>query len=258
MASQIREFVMFLFADSCSLICLSIKRPRIQKINPINPFFLGISICGWFLSDDILARMTIKAIIFDLGGVLLRTTDFSRRELLAARLGMTHPELEELIFWGESGSKAQRGEISVKQHLEYVRSVLNLSQEKFKEVIDTFFADDALDYDLVDYIRSLHCTYKTALLSNAANDLRKQIAEKWHFEDAFDTMVISGEVGMVKPDPQIYRLTLDRLRVQAGEVVFVDDVQPNVDAAVRVGMQGIRFRDAMQVRQDLAALLVEH
>jgi epoxide hydrolase-like predicted phosphatase len=199
--------------------------------------------------------MTIKAIIFDLGGVLLRTTDFSQRELLAARLGMTRPELEELIFWGESGSKAQRGEISVKQHLEYVRSVLKLSQEKFKEVIDIFFAEDALDNDLVDYIRSLHRTYKTGLLSNAANDLRKQIAEKWHFEDAFDTLVISGEVGMVKPEPQIYRLALERLGVEASEAVFVDDVQPNVEAAIRVGMQGIHFRDAPQVQQDLVALL---
>ncbi|PWB53588.1 MAG: hypothetical protein C3F13_09270 [Anaerolineales bacterium] len=201
--------------------------------------------------------MPIKAIIFDLGGVLLRTTDFAQREHLAARLGMSRSELEELIFWGESGSKAQRGEISIKQHLEYVRSVLNLSPEKFNEAIDIFFAEDALDNDLVDYIRDLHRGFKTALLSNAANDLRKQIVKTWHIEDAFDTMVISGEVGMVKPDAQIYQLVLDRLGVKASEAVFVDDAQTNIDAAIQVGLCGIRFRDARQVQQDLATLLVE-
>jgi FMN phosphatase YigB (HAD superfamily) len=63
-------------------------------------------------SSDILIRMTIKAIIFDLGGVLLRTEDFTPRERLAEHLGMDRNELEELIFGGDSGSQAQRGEIT--------------------------------------------------------------------------------------------------------------------------------------------------
>ena len=73
--------------------------------------------------------MTIKAIIFDLGGVLLRTTDFTPREKLAARLGMNRNELEKLIFGGESGDLAQRGDITVQQHWANLAIQMNYSQE---------------------------------------------------------------------------------------------------------------------------------
>ncbi len=83
--------------------------------------------------------MEIKAIIFDLGGVLLRTEDFTPRELLAERLGMDRHELEELIFGGDSGKKAQRGEISVEQHWENVRYQLGFSPDELIAMLDDFF-----------------------------------------------------------------------------------------------------------------------
>ncbi len=199
--------------------------------------------------------MAIKAVIFDLGGVLLRTQDFTPRELLAERMGMDRHELEELIFGDDSGTRAQRGEISVEQHWENVRYQLGFSPDELKAMLDEFFYTDKLDEGLVDYVRMLHQTYKTALLSNAASDLRQRIAEKWHFEDAFDAMIISAEVGVAKPDPKIFNLALEQLGVPAGETIFVDDFQWNVEAAKEVGMYGIRFVSPQQVREDLGRLL---
>lgn len=199
--------------------------------------------------------MTIKAIIFDLGGVLLRTADFTPREHLAERLGMDRHELEQLIFGGDSGDRAQRGEISTEQHWENVRYQLGYTREDLHAMLDEFFYTDRLDDELVNYVRMLHRTYKTALLSNSTNDLRKRIADQWHFEDAFDTMVISAEVGLAKPDPRIFRLAVERLGVQAHEAVFVDDFQKNVEAAMGVGMHGIRFQSDQQVRDELTRLL---
>jgi epoxide hydrolase-like predicted phosphatase len=199
--------------------------------------------------------MTIRAIIFDLGGVLLRTADFSPREQLASSIGIDCDELEELVFGGESGVRAQKGEISVEEHLEYVRNKLGSSQEDFKEVLDIFFAEDVLDFDLVNYVRNLHIMYNTALLSNSTSDLRERIAKKWHFEDAFDSMIISGEVGVSKPDPRIFRLALDKLGVNADEAIFVDDVADNVDAAKAAGMNAIQFKTPAQVRREIEQFL---
>ena len=89
--------------------------------------------------------MTIKAIIFDLGGVLLRTADFSPRDRLAARLGMNRHELEEFIFGGESGDRAQRGEITVREHWDVLRKRINYSPEEFQALLDQFFDRDELD-----------------------------------------------------------------------------------------------------------------
>jgi epoxide hydrolase-like predicted phosphatase len=203
----------------------------------------------------ILARVMIKAIIFDLGGVLLRTEDFTPRERLAERLGMDRHELEELIFGGDSGDKAQRGEISTEQHWQNVSYLLGYDRHKLKSMLDEFFYTDQLDAELVEYIRILHRSYKTALLSNATDDLRQRIEEQWHFEDAFDVIVISAEVGVAKPDPRIFRLALEQLEVQASEAIFVDDFQRNVNSARETGMSAVRFLNPQQLREELSQLL---
>lgn len=210
---------------------------------------------AWPGASDILVRVTIQAIIFDLGGVLLRTADFNSREHLASSLNMDRPELEEFIFGGDSGDRAQRGEISVQQHFENLRYQIGYTAAEFQKLLDVFFSQDKLDDALVEYVRQLHKQYKTALLSNAWDDLRQVIAEKWHFEDAFDTMIISGEVGMAKPDSRIFKLALEKLSVSAEEAIFVDDFQRNVDAAQAIGLHAIRFKTVQQTQADINLLL---
>ena len=190
--------------------------------------------------------MTIKAIIFDLGGVLLRTADFSARDQLAARLGMNRYALEELIFGGESGEKAQRGEITIQEHWETLRHALHYSPSQFKVLLDEFFARDEIDSDLVETIRRLHHTYKIALLSNAWDDLRQTLQERWNIDGLFDELIISAEVKMVKPDPRIYHLAVEKLGVLPAEVVFIDDMAVNVEAARKEGLHAIWFQDTQQ------------
>jgi epoxide hydrolase-like predicted phosphatase len=202
--------------------------------------------------------MTIRAIIFDLGGVLLRTSDFEPRERLAAGLHMNRCQLEQFIFGGVSGDQAQRGEITVQQHWENLRQQINYSPEDFEALVKDFFAYDEIDESLIDYVRELHKMYKTALLSNAWDDLRQVITENWHFEDAFDTMIISAEVRVAKPDPRIFQLALDRLDVKAEEAIFVDDMKRNVDGAQLAGLHALLFQTSQQLRNDLELVLKNH
>jgi epoxide hydrolase-like predicted phosphatase len=197
----------------------------------------------------------IKAVIFDLGGVLLRTTDLKPREQLAARLGMSRAELEQNIFGGHSGDMAQKGEITAQQHWSNLAEQMRLSEKDIKKMVEEFFAYDEIDFDLIDWIHRLQPSYKTGLLSNAFDDLRQIISERWHFENAFDDMVISAEVGLVKPDSRIYHLALEGLGVKAEQAVFVDDMQSNIEGARRVGMMGIRFHNPEQVKDELLKLL---
>jgi epoxide hydrolase-like predicted phosphatase len=120
-----------------------------------------------------------------------------------------------------------------------------------------FWGGDALDSHLVDYIRSLRPRLKTGLLSNAWDNLRRVVSDTWEIADAFDDIVISAEVGISKPDPRIYELAVLRLGVLPREAVFVDDFPHNIEAAQRVGLKGILFRNSDQVRQDLEGLLNE-
>jgi len=197
----------------------------------------------------------IRAVIFDLGGVLVRTEQRAPRQQLAARLGMTYEQLSSLVFDSPSARLAMQGKITPEAHWEAVRAALALSPLEFLVVRNDFWAGDVLDSGLVDTLRALRPRYKTALLSNAWGDLRAVLVSEWKIADVFDELVISAEVGLLKPDPRIYRLALERLGVAPQEAVFVDDFTENVAGARAVGMQAIHFRDAQQARADLEAVL---
>jgi len=199
--------------------------------------------------------MRIRAVIFDFGGVIARTLDFTSRDGLANRLGMTRLEIEKLVFLGESGFNAQQGVISVDQHWINLQKMLKLSPEEIVSFQKEFWDGDSIDTDLVNYIRSLKNRYRTGLLSNAFSDLRKRLVESWKIADAFDEIIISSEIGVTKPDPRIYHIALERFGVTPDEAVFVDDFLHNVEGARSVGMYAIQFRNPDQIRAELEQLL---
>jgi glucose-1-phosphatase len=199
--------------------------------------------------------MTIRAVIFDLGGVLLRTEDREPRNNLASRLNMTYEELEDLVFNSESARKAMRGVITSLEHWENIRLKLGLTPSEFALAPKEFWAGDKLDTELVDYLRSLRPEYKTALLSNAWDDLRVALQDHLQILDAFDETIISAEVGFTKPEAQIYQITLDRLGVSPQDAVFVDDFVENVEAARQLGLHTVHFKQHAQVVAEINKIL---
>lgn len=197
----------------------------------------------------------IRAVIWDLGGVLVRTEDSTYRQKLAERVGKSSRELEDLVFGLEAGRRAQLGEVSYADHWEYLRQFLNYTPEEIETFRLDFFRGDRLDQDLIDYIRRLRRRYKTGLLSNALSDLRHLVTEVWNFADAFDEMIISAEAGLMKPDPRIYHLALSKLGAAPQEAVFIDDFAHNVEGARAVQMHAIHFKNPTQARAELEALL---
>jgi len=114
-----------------------------------------------------------------------------------------------------------------------------------------------VDTVLLDFLRSLRPDRKVGLISNAWSGLRKVVTTN-QFADVFDEMVISAEVGLVKPDPRIYQLALERLGVHPKESVFLDDVLVNVEAARSVGMSAIQFTQPEKTLEELKQLLCNH
>lgn len=201
--------------------------------------------------------MYIRAVIFDFGGVLVRTEDRGPREQLAERLGMTYEQLSDLIFESESSRRAALGKISTEDHWGAIREKAGLPPGEFPDASREFWGGDTLDNELVDYLRSLRPDYKTGLISNAWDDLRDVLKEEWKIADAFDEIVISAEVGVAKPNPEIYHIALERLGVAPAEAVFVDDFPENIAGAQTVGMHAIQFKSSQQVLAALDNLLNE-
>ena len=162
--------------------------------------------------------MSIRAVFFDFGGVIARTEYQAPRQHLAERLGMEYEDLEKLVFAGSSGQQASVGEISVEEHWAAVTKKLRRPSSETQSIREEFFGGDVIDRKLVDFMRSLRPRYFVGLISNAWPDLREYIIEQ-KFDDAFDHMVISAEVGVMKPEAKIYQIALEQAGVSPNEAV---------------------------------------
>lgn len=199
--------------------------------------------------------MSIKAVIFDFGGVLMRTEDKGPRTRLAERYSLTYEELDRLVFESPSGAQAARGEISEEEHWRQVCEGLGVPEGERAAFQEAFWGGDRLDARLVEYIRSLRPRFKTALLSNAWSTLREALKNRYEILDAFDEVFISCELGLVKPDPRVYEEVTRRLEISPEEAVFVDDWFPNIEGARAVGLKAVHFQSTAQALEELDALL---
>jgi HAD superfamily hydrolase (TIGR01549 family) len=198
--------------------------------------------------------MSISNIFIDFGGVLVRTDDKGPRIRQAERLGMTVRELEKIIFESESSQLASTGAIPEEAHWQAVAQALHLPRSEADKVTAEFFAGDRADQTWLNFLRGQRPECKVCLISNAWSGLRAFIT-RHGFADVFDHMVISAEVGMMKPDPRIYNLALEELNARAAESIFIDDVLANVEAARSVGMTGIHFTQPQLALDELKQLI---
>jgi len=198
--------------------------------------------------------MTIRAVYFDLGGVIVRTEFQAPRQKLAERFGMDYEDIDRIVFGSPSAARASVGEITEEEHWRQVMKILKQPAEQYKSVQKEFFGGDVIDRSLLEFLRSLKPGYKVGAISNAWGGLRAYL-EREKIADVFDAIVISAEVGAVKPAKKIYQTALDQLGVKPHEAVFVDDFIENIEACEKLGMKGIHFKHPDSAMQQVRKLL---
>jgi putative hydrolase of the HAD superfamily len=121
---------------------------------------------------------------------------------------------------------------------------------------DHYWSSLTHNEELVSFLRAARETgYRLALLTNNVQEWEPRWRPKWPIDELFETVVDSGFVGMRKPDPAIYALTLERLGLPAHACVFIDDLEHNVVAAREAGLHAVHFRDTEQAIGEVRAVL---
>jgi HAD superfamily hydrolase (TIGR01509 family) len=202
--------------------------------------------------------MPIKAIIWDMGGVLLQMDDETPRQVLARQYNLPLEKIYWAIFDSPSAKRAGVGKLTIQEHWHKVAGYLDLPLENLPEFQRQFWGADSIDAQLINFIRGLRGHYRSGLLSNAWDNLRTVIETEWKISDAFDDLIISAEVGLAKPDPRIYRLAIDRLEVSPSEAIFIDDALANVSAARAMGLFAIQFNTRTQALLELKQILASN
>jgi epoxide hydrolase-like predicted phosphatase len=197
----------------------------------------------------------VKAVIFDVGGVLIRTQNRLGREKWAAKLGMDSWDFENFVFRSDSGRQSELGQKSVAEHWQWLGQHFGLAESQLTEMRRDFFAGDVLNEPLVAHVRRLRrAGFPTGLLSNFGDNARRLWAETYPFITLFDGVIISSEVGIMKPDPQIYQLAADSVGTMPEDILFIDDFAENTAGASAVGMQTVHYQDPDIARQELTQL----
>jgi len=198
--------------------------------------------------------MTIKAQIWDLEGVLMLTDEVDLSMKVAKILDASYEEVRE-IFFSEMNDFVDLGEVTQDQFNEYLLDTLGMSHDK-KPLLEKFVMEDFyVDEDLLQTISSMRGRYRMGLLSNFSDELRYRIDNVWKLGEVFDEIIISCEVGLVKPDPRLFNLMLERLGVKADETVFVDDRIKNIEGAKKLGFHTVFYTEKEQALSELDRIL---
>jgi len=198
-----------------------------------------------------MGKYSIKVILFDMGGVLIKTTDRQSRTKLASQFNMAYEQMDELVYGTESAKKATLGEISETEHFQFVFDKLGVSEYGIERFQQEFWGGDTLDEELIKFISENKNQYRFGILSNAMSNIRNWLNEKHGFLHLFDITFFSAELGMAKPDPKFYLAILNEFKVNANEVIFVDDFIENIEAAKELGIHAIHYKSTTQTLAEI-------
>lgn len=203
---------------------------------------------------DELAPNPVDVVVFDLGNVLI---SWDPLPAVAAAVGERRAarfladETFDFAAWNhaqDAGRPWDRAEAAaVASHPQYEQEILayraNFAQSLRGPVTGT-----------VELLRELHAAdVPLVALTNWSQELFPAALERFDFLDLFEDIIVSGEEGVAKPDPEIFQVLAERIQHHCGleDAVFIDDSLANVQAALRAGLDAIPFVGAADLRSDL-------
>jgi putative hydrolase of the HAD superfamily len=199
--------------------------------------------------------MAFRAVVFDIGGVLELTPPMGMAEKWEDRLGLGRGEVPERL--GDVFAAGNVGAVTEAEIHAHIGQILALGPDG----VDAFMADMWTEYlgtpntELISYFADLRPAYRTGIISNSFVGAREREQERYGFEQLTDEIIYSHEAGISKPDPRIYELACERLGILPEEMIFLDDLEPNVEAARDLGADGILFTTTAQAIADIEASL---
>ena len=197
----------------------------------------------------------IRAILCDVGGVLIYRAPTPELQRWEESLGLQPIELLLSVWFCEAAQQAMQGLASVEDvwyEIQQIYALTDMQKESFRQ---DFAAGDRVDTEFIQFLHNVRGTRKIALLSNAWPGARHLFGSEFGLETLTNTMILSYEEGLAKPDQRIYDLAATRLTLPHASIVFIDDFAPNVAAARACGMRGVHFQTREQAIAELQTLL---
>jgi HAD superfamily hydrolase (TIGR01509 family) len=196
----------------------------------------------------------IKAIAFDYGGVIEMSEGDVINEIIEC-LKITQEIWKQKYF--EFVNLSNSGEKSWEDVVILTCLELGASSKQISEINSIMLNHEKTKYlnsDLIELIAVLKRKFRIALVSNYTSSLRQRLVRQ-NIMSLFDTIIISGEVGYQKPDPNIFYKLIESLNVKSNELIFIDDSNKSLANAKEIGYFPILFLNNDQLKHDLKSLI---
>ncbi len=199
--------------------------------------------------------MAIRNIVFDVGNVIvpwdpvgIETRAFGSDRVCAD--GYVAPFRDNEIWLS-----VNRGELTLAEAKQHYIALCGLTADDVDCLYEELFASFPLMHETRALMDELQATgYRLFAITDNVHEIVAHLKAIHDFWPMFEVAAVSAEIGVLKPDPRIFRWLLDTAGLTARECLFFDDVARNVDGAAAVGMAGRVFTDAATARRDLGAL----
>ena len=206
----------------------------------------------------------VRAVVSDFGGVLT-TPLFNAFAHVQEEHGIALESLG-LAMWRATQERGEnplfpleRGELTEAEFLRVLGDALRAEVGRdvpLHDFAERYFAQLQPNEAMIEHLRLLkERGVRLAMLTNNVREWEARWRSMLPVDELFELVVDSAFVGLRKPDPAIYRLTLERLGLPAGACAFLDDLEVNCDAAAALGMRAVRFESTEQAIRDLDAAL---
>jgi epoxide hydrolase-like predicted phosphatase len=199
-------------------------------------------------------KKEIKAIIFDLGGVIIFFDHMGAARLIDKKLGVSEKEAFQVL----SGNKSRFIEFCEngapeKEYWELFTKILK-TKKIFPKTLTKFWNTIFWpNKQIISFLPKLK-HYKLGLISNIDLGHKKHLLKKYRLNSKFDALTFSCDIKSRKPFPKIYQTTLRKLKASPKETIFVDDLAKNTNGAKRLGMHTILFKSNKQLFEQLKQL----
>jgi len=205
--------------------------------------------------------MTIRTIYFDYGGVIYKTPSMEGLNRWKNILGLAdEPEIAEML---ENPNESQfvkdmcMGKIPEDRVWTMMADKWHIKPSLIRRLRRAMVSKRRLNKPIVNLMAELSDHYQMAILSNAGDQTRQLMEDVFHLDHFVDEIIISAEEGVIKPDPQIYTIAMNRMNATPESSLFIDDYLENVMAAREFGMKAVHFIDNAQAIPAVRGYLAE-
>lgn len=196
----------------------------------------------------------ISVIAFDYGGVI----EIPEKNLVNELSRLLNVRKEEwLKAYFSLNHLCNTGKSTWEEVIALTAKQLGASEETLlivKNILDQDVTDRKINSELIDIIKKLKTNYKIALLSNYSIELRNRLKEQ-QIIDLFDELIISGEVGFQKPQPEFFSLLFSKMNILPSDLIFIDDTKRSLEGAESIGYTPLLYTTNEKLKNDLFLLL---